>query len=149
MPSFQTPLQRFITSGQLALWVLGLQPLFYRLLLSLLPDDGDVESLFDLDASTLGWLLVLGVLLHIARFAGALFVESTLAEARPRWTGRWSYRFWLGTLCIVAYVLATQTLPLWVALLLDLGILAIVVRYGRTRAKELIEDLAYFTHWHV
>lgn len=143
MPPFQTPLQRFITSGQLAIWMLGSLPLFFRLLLSLLPSDGSL----DLDAETLGWLLVLGIAFRVYRFVAYVSFRNMTVQGRSLWRNRWSYRFWLGSLGIGTYLLVTQMLPLWVGLLLDVGILAIVVRHGRTRAKELVDDLAFFAYW--
>jgi len=147
MPSFQTPFQRFIADGRLALWMLGSLPLLVRGLLSIAPFDpiSLLESRPPLDAAMLGWLVLVASVLRIYQYVASSLFEATTEHGQRYLQNKWRFEIWLGGFGVVLYLLLTSTLlPLWFGFLLDLAVLALVVRHGRTRAKALVEELALF-----
>lgn len=151
MSPFQTRFQRLIVDGNVALFMLGTLPLLCRMLVSLLPDfvEEGATAVVRLDEASLGFLLVLAIALRTYAYVASTLFKSTTEQGRRFFQRRWGYRRWLfGGLGYGAYLYLTLTLlPLWAGVLVDLGVLAIVVRYGRNRAKAIVEELAFHAHF--
>lgn len=134
MPSFQTPFQRALLDGSVAVWMLAALPLAYRTILLVEPN---VE-----DEARLGLLLVVAFGLRLYGFVARSLYESTSPNGRQLQYGYSPSTVALGTMGFGAYFAGTCLLPIWLAALFDIALLVVVVRYSQTRSRRILEALA-------